>query len=79
MAAALEYICAEVLDLSGAVCSKSGYKRLTARHIRLAIDADDELNRWFHEKTISEGGVTPYINPIVAEPPKVLILKSRIE
>ncbi len=75
MAAALEYICAEMLELSGNVCSKSGLKRLTPRHIRLAVDADDELNPIFRTTTLSESGITPYINPLVSEPPKILIPK----
>ncbi len=75
MAAALEYICAEILELSGEVCSRNGNKRLTARHIRLAVDADDELCPIFLNTTIVDGGITPYINPLVSEPPKILIQK----
>ncbi len=66
MAAALEYICAEILELSGEVCFKNGYKRLTARHIRLAVDSDDALCPIFLNATIVDGGVTPYINPLVS-------------
>ncbi len=73
MAAALEYISAEILDLSGFVCTKNGKKRLTPRHLRLAIDADDALCPVFRNITLSESGITPYINPLVSQPPKALI------
>ena len=45
MAAAMEYLVAEVMELSGNVASQLGRKRVIPRHIQLAVRADDELNQ----------------------------------
>lgn len=45
--AALEYIIAEVLELSGNVCLLIKSKRILPRHICMAIRNDNELNRLF--------------------------------
>ena len=46
-AAVMEYICAEVLEVSGTVCSESGKVRLTPRHIELSVRNDPDLCRFF--------------------------------
>ena len=70
MAAVMEYLCAEVLEVSGDLCKESGKRRLMPRHIELAIRNDDDLARHFQNKTVLGGGVTPYINPCVLKKKK---------
>ena len=69
-AAVMEYLCAEVLEVSGDLCKESGKRRLMPRHIELAIRNDDDLARHFQNKTVLGGGVTPYINPCVLKKKK---------
>lgn len=59
LAAVLEYMCAEVLELSGDVCTKDGRKKITPRHIQLAIFSDYEINALLDNVTIQGGGVLP--------------------
>ena len=47
LAAIMEYLCAEVLDTAAEVCLEFGKKRITPRHIELAVRGDDELSRVF--------------------------------
>jgi histone H2A len=44
----MEYLCAEMLNLSGEVLLQSRKaKRLTPRHVELAVRNDEELSRLF--------------------------------
>ena len=63
MAAVLEYLVAEVLELAGNAAKDQKKNRINPRHILLAVRNDEELNKMLHNTTISEGGVLPYINP----------------
>jgi histone H2A len=63
MAAVLEYLAAEVLELAGNAAKDQKKNRINPRHILLAVRNDEELNRLLANTTISEGGVLPYINP----------------
>ena len=63
MAAVLEYLAAEVLELAGNAAKDNKKTRIIPRHILLAIRNDEELNRLMSNTTISEGGVLPNINP----------------
>ena len=63
MAAALEYICAEVLELAGNAAKDNKRSRITPRHIQLAVRNDDELNSFFGQTIIAQGGVLPNIHP----------------
>ncbi|MGH0191811.1 UNVERIFIED_CONTAM: hypothetical protein FKN15_076633 [Acipenser sinensis] len=61
LAAVLEYLTAEVLELAGNAARQNGKHRLMPRHIQLAIRNDEELNRLLGGVTIAEGGVLPNI------------------
>lgn len=62
MAATLEYLVAEVLELSGSVTNDVKKKRITPRHINLAVRGDEELDQMCKKATFSQGGVIPYIH-----------------
>ena len=59
MAAVLEYLSAEMLELAGDAARDGQKKRIIPRHIQLAIRNDEELNRLLVSVTIAQGGVCP--------------------
>lgn len=63
MAAVLEYLVAEVLELSGNAARDNKRQRIIPRHIMMAVRNDSELDSLFKNVTISEGGVIPLIHP----------------
>ena len=62
LAAVLEYLAAEVLELAGNAAKDNKKTRIIPRHIQLAIRNDEELNRLMAHTTIANGGVLPNIN-----------------
>jgi histone H2A len=60
LAAVLEYLAAEILELSGNAARDNKKKRVTTRHLLLAIRYDEDLNILTHTITLS-GGVPPNI------------------
>ncbi len=62
LAAVLEYLCAEILELAGNAARDHKRTRIVPRHIQLAVRNDEELNILLGKVTISQGGVMPHIN-----------------
>ena len=65
LAAVLEYLCAEVLELSGNAARDNKKNRIVPRHIQLAIRNDEELSKLLGGVTIASGGVLPNIHTVL--------------
>ena len=63
LAAVLEYLAAEVLELAGNAAKDNKKTRIIPRHIQLAVRNDEELNKLMANTVIASGGVLPNINP----------------
>ena len=61
MAAVLEYLTTEVLELAGNAAHDNKKTRIISRHLQLVVRNDEELNRLLGGVTISQGGVLPNI------------------
>ena len=65
LAAVLEYLCAEILELAGNAARDNKKPRIIPRHITLAVKNDEELNNLLGDVTIAAGGVLPNIHSVL--------------
>lgn len=62
LAAVLEYLCAEVLELAGNAAKDNKRTRIIPRFIQLAIRNDEELAQLCKDSVVASGGVLPHIH-----------------
>mmetsp|Transcript_4255 Transcript_4255/g.6175 ORF Transcript_4255/g.6175 Transcript_4255/m.6175 type:complete len:140 (+) Transcript_4255:45-464(+) len=65
LAAVLEYLCAEILELAGNAARDNKKSRIIPRHITLAVKNDEELSKLMGNVTIASGGVLPNIHSVL--------------
>lgn len=61
LATVMEYLAAELLELAGNAARDDKITRIIPRHLQLAIQNDEELNKLLSTVTITQGGVLPNI------------------
>jgi histone H2A len=65
LAAVLEYLCAEILELAGNAARDNKKARIIPRHVQLAVRNEEELSKLLVGVTIAAGGVLPNIHSVL--------------
>ena len=65
LAAVLEYLNAEILQLADNAACDNKKTRIIPRHLQLAVRNDEELNKLLAGVTIAQGGVLPNIQAVL--------------
>ncbi|GLJ25830.1 hypothetical protein SUGI_0494750 [Cryptomeria japonica] len=65
LAAVMEYLAAEVLELAGNAARDNKKNRIIPRHVLLAVRNDEELGKLLSGVTIAHGGVLPNIHQVL--------------
>ena len=73
LAAVLEYLAAEILELAGNAARDNKRTRIIPRHIQLAVRNDEELNKLLGGVTIAQGGVLPNIHAVLLPKKKAAV------
>ena len=79
LAAVLEYLVAEILELSGNAARENKKRRITPRALVLAIRNDQELSQLTPKVIIPSGGVLPQIHSVLLKKAKRKYKKNRTE
>ena len=66
MAGVLEYLAAEVLEITGNVCRQNRKKKITPRHMMIAIRTDLDLDEFARDTSIDGSGCIPNIPKLLA-------------
>uniref|UniRef100_A0A0K0DCI3 Histone H2A n=1 Tax=Angiostrongylus cantonensis TaxID=6313 RepID=A0A0K0DCI3_ANGCA len=65
LAAVLEYLAAEILELARNAARDNKKTRINPCHLQLAVRNDEELNKLLAGVTIAQGGVLPNIQAVL--------------
>ena len=67
MAAVLEYLTFEILELAGNAAKEHNRKTVAPRHLQLAVRNDEELAKLMANTMIHEGGYMSNIHPFLQQ------------
>lgn len=65
LAAVLEYLTAEILELSGNLLHDEKRQRIIPRYIMIAIRSDEELNKLLSHVIVAQSGVMEKVHPFI--------------